>query len=48
MFLKLVEQNTPLREVYIKIRELYPNEFRSALMSFIREHPNSTIYDKNK
>ena len=25
MFLKLVEQNTPLREVYIKIRELYPN-----------------------
>ena len=48
MFLKLVEQNTPLREVYIKIRELYPNEFRSALMSFIREHPNSTIYDKIK
>ena len=48
MFLKLVEQNTPLREVYIKIRELYPNEFRSAMMSFIREHPNSTIYDKIK
>lgn len=45
-FLKLVGQNTPLRDVYIKIRRLYPKEFRSALMSFIRKHPNSTMYDK--
>ena len=47
-FLKLVGQNTPLRDVYNKIRRQYPKEFRSALMSFIRDHPNSTIYDKIK
>ena len=48
MFLKLIEQNIPLRDVYIKIRRHYPKEFRFALISFIRDHPNSTIYDKIK
>lgn len=40
------KQNKPLRDVYKEIRNRYPMNFRQALKLFLKDNPNSTIYDK--
>lgn len=45
LFITLVNKNTRMRDVYERIRELYPLVFRNAIKAFIRDYPKSTIYD---
>jgi len=43
VFLK--SQNSSLKEIYNQIKTEYPKEFRSALVTFVKNNPQKTIYD---
>lgn len=45
LFKELYSQGKSLREIYQTIKEKHPNEFRQALILFLNDNPNSTIYD---
>ncbi len=45
MFYKLQSENIKTKEIFLRIRELKPKEFRKALKQFIAENPASNIYD---
>lgn len=46
LFHELMKKNVVLRDIYREIKRQYPKEFKKALLSFINDHPHSTIYDK--
>lgn len=45
-FASLVYQGCSPKNAYTRIRELYPTIFRCSLKKFLRDHPQSNIYDK--
>jgi len=45
LFLELQNNGLPLREIYQQIKKTYPEEFRSAMLSFLRDYPKCTIYN---
>lgn len=46
LFLSLHSQDKTLREVYMMVRQKYPDDFRKAMKQFLNENPQATIYDK--
>ena len=44
MFYELQAENLTMREIYTKIKELKPTDFRTAMRNFLMENPNSNIY----
>ena len=46
LFLSLHSQDKTLREVYMMVRQTYPDDFRKAMKQFLNENPQATIYDK--
>lgn len=41
-----LNEGNELKEAYLTLREKYPEMFRKALMQFLTDNPNGTIYDK--
>lgn len=44
-FCYMIEKNTTLRETYEFIRKEHPKEFKIAMKNFLKDNPESTIYD---
>lgn len=48
LFKTLFKHNKKLKDIYIEIRKQFPQEFRKSIITFQRNHPSLTIYEKIK
>lgn len=46
LFDTMFSEGAATREIYIKIRSTYPDDFRKALKKFMFDNPGASIYDK--